>query len=142
MIVLIFRFLQLINDPYMELSGMCNLAETYIKLHDFDHAQEILNDVYQSIQKIPAEYKKVLIFSDLTMLFSSVDPQKAKKCLKQGIERLNNVESDKNPMASKRIVLALVRINFIEPDSELINVALQVSSKITEPVDYVDSLIQ
>jgi len=141
MIVLIFRFLQLINDPYMELAGMCNLAETYIKLHDFDHAREILDDVYQSLQKIPAEYKKVLILSDLTMLFSTIDPQKAKKCLEQGIERLNNVEFDKNPMASKRIVLAIVRMNVIEPDSELINVALQVSSKITEPVEFVDSLI-
>jgi tetratricopeptide (TPR) repeat protein len=141
MIVLIFRFLQLINDPYMELSGMCNLAETYIKLHDFDHAQEILNDVYKSLPKIPAEYKKVLILSDLTILFSTIDPQKAKKCLDQGIERLNTVEVDKNPMARKRIVLAIVQMNVIEPNSELINVALQVSSKITEPVDYVDSLI-
>jgi tetratricopeptide (TPR) repeat protein len=141
MIVLIFRFLQLINDPYMELAGLCNLADTYIKLHDFDHAREILENVYQSLQKIPAEYKKVLILSDLTMLFSTIDPHKAKKCLEQGIERLNNVEFDKNPMASKRIVLAIVRMNVIEPDSELINVALQVSSKITEPVEYVDSLI-
>jgi len=141
MIVLIFRFLQLINDPYLELAGLCNLADTYIKLHDFDHAREILDDVYQSLQKIPAEYKKVLILSDLTMLFSTIDPHKAKKCLEQGIERLNNVESDKNPMASKRIVLAIVQMNVIEPDSELINVALQVSSKITEPVEYVDSLI-
>ena len=141
MIVLIFRFLQLINDPYMELAGMCNLAETYIKLHDFDHAREILDDVYQSLQKIPVEYKKVLILADLTMLFCTFDPLKAKKCLEQGIERLNNVESDKNPMARKRIVLAIVRMYGIEPDSELINLALQVSSKITEPVEYVDSLI-
>jgi hypothetical protein len=141
MIVLIFRFLQLINDPYMELAGMCNLADTYIKLHDFDHGREILDDVYQSLQKIPAEYKKVLILSDLTMLFSTIDPHKAKKCLEQGIERLKNVEFDKNPMASKRIVLAIVRMNVIEPDRELINVALQVSSKITEPVEFVDSLI-
>jgi hypothetical protein len=141
MIVLIFRFLQLINDPYMELAGLCNLADTYIKLHDFDHAREILEDVYLSLQKIPAEYKKVLILSDLTMLFSIIDPNKAKMCLKQGIERLNNVESDKNPMASKRIVLAIVQMNVIEPDSELINIALQVSSKITEPAEYVDSLI-
>jgi tetratricopeptide (TPR) repeat protein len=141
MIVLIFRFLQLINDPYMELAGLCNLAETYIKLHDFDHARKILDDVYQSIQKIPAEYKKVLILSDLAMLFSTIDPVKAKKCLEQGIERLNNVESDQNPMVSKRIVLAIVRMNAVEPDSELINTAFQVSSKITEPVEYVDSLI-
>jgi tetratricopeptide (TPR) repeat protein len=141
MIVLIFRFLQLINDPYLELAGLCNLAETYIKLQDFDHARKILDDVYQSIQKIPAEYKKVLILSDLATLFSTIDPVKAKTYLEQGIERLKNVEPDQNPMASKRIVLAIVRMNAVEPDSELINTAFQVSSKITEPVEYVDSLI-
>ena len=141
MIVLIFRYLQLINDPYMELSGMCNLADTYIKLHDYDHAREILNDVCQSLEKIPAEYKKILILADLTILYSTIDPQKARKCLEQGIKRLNKVEIDKNPMASKRIVLAIVQMNLIEPDSKLIDTALHVSSKITEPGDYVDSLI-
>ena len=141
MIVLIFRFLQLINDPYLELAGLCNLAETYIKLHDFDHARKILDDVYQSIQKIPVEYKKVLILSDLATLFSTIDPVKAKIYLEEGIERLKNVEPDQNPMASKRIVLAIVRMNAVEPNSELINTAFQVSSKITEPVEYVDSLI-
>ena len=44
-------------------------------------------------------------------------------------------------MASKRIVLAIVQMNLIEPDSKLIDTALHVSSKITEPGDYVDSLI-
>ena len=141
MIVLIFRFLQLINDPYAEMAGLCNLAETYIKLRDFDHAREILDDVYQSIPKIPAEFKKVLILSHLAMLFCSIDPKKAKQCLEQGIQRLKYVESDKKSMASKRFVLAIVRINIIDPDSDLINVALQVSSLITEPVEYVDSLI-
>jgi hypothetical protein len=141
MIVLIFRFLQLINDPYIELAGLCNLADTYIKLRDFDHAREILVDVYQSLPKIPDEYKKVLILADLTMLFSTIDQDNAKKCLEQGIERLNNVESEKNPMARKRIVLSIVQMNFVQPDSELITVALNVSSKISDPVEYVDSLI-
>ena len=125
----------------MELSGMCNLAETYIKLHDYDHAREILSDVCQSLEKIPAEYKKILILADLSILYSTIDPQKARKCLEQGIKRLNKVEIDKNPMASKRIVLAIVQMNLIEPDSRLIDTAMQISSKITEPVDYVDSLI-
>ena len=57
------------------------------------------------------------------------------------IKRLDKVEIDKNPMASKRIVLAIVQMNLIEPDSKLIDTALHVSSKITEPGDYVDSLI-
>ena len=141
MIVLIFRFLQLINDPYMKLTGLCNLADTYIKLHDFNRAREILDDVYKSIPKIPTEYKKVLILSDLTILFCSIDPTSAEKCLEQGIQQLNNVESDKNSAASKRIVLAIVRFNSINPNSELINVALQIASKIADPVEYVDSLI-
>ena len=44
-------------------------------------------------------------------------------------------------MASKRIVLAIVRLNVIRPDSAFITIALEVSSKIADPVEYVDSLI-
>ncbi|MCK9592066.1 MAG: hypothetical protein M0Q91_08685 [Methanoregula sp.] len=141
MIVLIFRFLQLISDPYVELAGLCNLADTYIKIQDLDRARQILDDVRQSLPKIPDEHKKVLILSELTILFCSIDPKKAKKCLECAIKRLNNVDSDKKSVTSKRIVLAIVRLNTIEPESELINVALEVSSKIAEPVEYVDSLI-
>ncbi len=79
MINLIFRFLQLIHDPTSGLTGLCNLAESFIKLHDFDRAREILDDVYQSLQKIPAEFQKVLILSDLTMLFSTVSIQTNQK---------------------------------------------------------------
>ena len=31
--------------------------------------REILNDVCQSLEKIPAEYKKILILADLTILY-------------------------------------------------------------------------
>ncbi len=141
MIVLIFRFLQLINDPYVEFTGLCNLADTYIKIGDYDRARQILGDVRQSLPRIQDDYRKVLILSDLTILFCTIDPEEAKKCLENGIKRLNNVESDKKSVASKRIVLAIVRLNAIAPENELINIALEVSSKIAEPVEYVDSLI-
>ena len=95
MIVLIFRFLQLINDPYMELAGLCNLADTYIKIRDFDRARQILDDVRQSLSKIPDEFRKIFILSDLAILFSAIDPDKAGTCLEQGIKRLDNVENDK-----------------------------------------------
>jgi hypothetical protein len=141
MIVLIFRFLQLINDPYMELAGLCNLADTYIKIRDFDRAHQILDDVRQSLSKIPDEFRKIFILSDLAILFSGIDPDIAGTCLEQGIKRLDNVENDKKSVASKRIVLAIVRLNVIRPDSTFITIALEVSSKIADPVEYVDSLI-
>jgi hypothetical protein len=141
LIVLIFRFLQLINDPYMELTGLCNLADTYIKIEDFDRARQILGDVRQSLPKITDDYRKVLILSELTILYCTIDPNEAKKCLEHGIKRLNTIESDKKSEASKRIVLAIVRLNAIAPENELITIALEVASKIAEPVEYVDSLI-
>jgi hypothetical protein len=141
MIVLIFRFLQLINDPYMELAGLCNLADTYIKVRNFDRARQILDDVRQSLPKIPDEYKKVLILSDLTILYCAIDPKEAKKCLEQGIKRLDTLEPDKKSLASKRIVSAVVRLNTVQPEDGLFTIALEVSSKIAEPGDYVDSLI-
>lgn len=141
MIVLIFRFLQLINDPYMELAGLCNLAETYIKVRDFDRAHQIMDDIRLSLPKIPDEYKKVIILAELAMLYCDIDPKEAKKCLETGIKRLNSVESEKKSTASKQVVRAIVRLNTVLPESDLIAVALDVASKIAEPVEYVDSLI-
>jgi hypothetical protein len=125
----------------MELAGLCNLADTYIRIRDFERARQILDDVRLSLSKIPDEYKKIFILSDLAILFSAIDPDKAGKYLEQGIKRLDNVEIDKKSVASKRIVLAIVRLNAIRPDSAFITIALEVSSKIVDPVEFVDSLI-
>ena len=141
MINLIFYFLQLINDAYVKLTGLCNLAESSIKLHEFDRARKILDDVYLSLNTIQAEYQKILILSDLTLLFCSIDPDKAKLCLDDAIPRLDHVESDKNSVTRKRIVLAIVQLNLVKSDSEMIRLASEVASKIADPVEYLDSLI-
>jgi len=140
MISLIFRLLQLINNLYVRLNGLCNLAESSIKLSEFDRARMILDDVCRALPEIPAEYQKVLILSDLTILLCSIDPNRAKKCLEQAIQRLEYIESDENSSTRKRIISAFVRLNEIKPDSELINRSIEVVSKITDPVEYIDSL--
>ena len=59
----------------------------------------------------------------------------------QGIKRLEKVENDKKSVASKRIVLAIVQLNQYGRINAFITIALEVSSKIADPVEYVDSLI-
>ncbi len=140
MIGLIFRFLQLINNVYVRLSGLCNLAESSIKLSDVNHALMILDDVCQALPTIPAAYQKVLVLSDLAILFCSIDPDRAKKCLEQAIQGLEFIESEENSGTRKRIISAIVRLNEISPDSDLISRSLEVASKITDPVEYIDSL--
>jgi tetratricopeptide (TPR) repeat protein len=140
MIGLIFRFLQLISNLYVRLSGLCSLAESSIKLSDLDHALTILDDVCQALPKIPAEYQKVIILSDLAILFCSIDPDRAKKCLEQAIQGLEFIEPEENSGTRKRIISAIVRLNEICPDDGLINRSLEVASKITDPVEYIDSL--
>jgi hypothetical protein len=138
---LIFHFLQLIHDTYIRLTGLCNLAESFIKLHEFVRAKEILDDVYLSVNQIQPEFQKILILSDLMILYSSIDPNKSKKCLDDAILRFESIESDKNSITRKRIVLAIVQLNAVKPDSELIAIVSEVSSKIKDPVEYIDSLI-
>jgi hypothetical protein len=69
MIKLLFYFIQLINDTYVKLTGLCNLADSSIKLHEFDRAREILDDVYLSVNQILPEFQKILILSDLMFLY-------------------------------------------------------------------------
>jgi hypothetical protein len=141
LINLIFHFLQLIHDTYIRLTGLCNLAESFIKLHESVRAKEILDDVYLSVNQIQPEFQKILILSDLMILYSSIDPNKSKKCLDDAILRFESIESDKNSITRKRIVLAIVQLNAVKPNGELIAIVSEVSSKIKDPVEYIDSLI-
>ena len=141
MVNLIFYFLQLIHDTYIRLTGLCNLAESFLKLHEFDRAKKIIDDVYRSVNQIQPEFQKVLILSDLMILYSSIDPDKSQKCLDEAILRFETIEPDKNSITRKRIVLAIVQLNAVKPDRELIAIASEVSSKIEDPVEYIDSLI-
>jgi hypothetical protein len=140
MINLIFYFLKLINDTYIRLTGLCNLAESFIKLHESDRAKEMSDDVYLSVNQIQPEFQKILILSDLMILYRSIDINKSKKCLDDAILRFKNVEPDKNSITRKRIVLAIVQLNSVKPDSELITIASEVSSKIEDPREYINSL--
>ena len=140
MISLIFRFLQLINNVFIRLSGLCSLAESAIKLSEFDRAQAILDGVCRELPRIPGEYQKILILSDLAILYCSIDPDRARKCLDRGIQRLEYIEPDENSSTRKRVISAIVRLNEVGPDPELVNLSIQVASKITDPVDYIESL--
>ena len=140
MISLIFRFLQLINNVFIRLTGLCSLAESSIKLSEFDRARVVLEDICRECKKIPADYQKVLILSNLTILYCSIDPDRAKKCLDRAIQRLESVESDENSSTRKRVISAIVRLNETEPDPGLAQCALHVVSKVTDPVEYIESL--
>jgi hypothetical protein len=140
MINLIFRFLQLIQNVFIRLTGLCSLAESAIKLSEFDRARAILDGVCSELKKIPAEYQKVLILSDLAIMYCSIDLNRAKKCLDRAIQRLEYIEPDADSSTRKRVISAMVRLNEIEPDHELANRSIQIASKITDPVDYIESL--
>ena len=141
MVNLIFYYLMLIHDNYIRLTGLCNLAESFIKLHEFDRAREILDDVYLSVNQIQPEFQKILILSHLMILYGPIDPDRSKICLDDAILRFETIESDKNSITRKRIVSAIVQLNAVKPDSELIAIASDISSKIEDPVEYIDSLI-
>ena len=79
--------------------------------------------------------------SYLATSYSEIDAPAAEKFLMQGIEQLDTVEFDKDAMTRRQIVLALVRLNAINPENKWYATALRVVKKITEPVEYVNSLI-
>ena len=104
MIGLIFRFLQLINNVYIRLTGLCSLAESSIRLSEYERARGILDDVCSLLIKIPEEYQKVLILSDLAILFCGIDMIRAKKCLDKAIQLLEYIGPDENSSTRKRVI--------------------------------------
>ncbi|MFA4824445.1 MAG: hypothetical protein WC593_04730 [Methanoregula sp.] len=138
---LMYRVLHLIQDPYNRLTGLLNLADSAFKSGDTEHSSEILKEVFDSLQNLPAEYQKVIVLADLTTLFCHIDQKMAKNCLDVGIQILESVEFPNSTIARRQIIFAIVSLNTITPDNSLVNVAFNIVSKIKEPVDYINSLI-
>ena len=135
------RLLQRINNPYVKLSGLCNLANLLIKLENYPRAREILDETCNLLPILPKEYEKILILADLTSLFCHLDKEVAKKCLETGLRKLDSVERDKNSIARKQIVYAIVNLNAVDPKNEWATIATNVALEIDIPVEFVHSLI-
>jgi hypothetical protein len=138
---LIDRLLHFVNDPYVKLHGMCNLADTCIRIKNNLRAEKILDEAYEAVGFLHAEYQKVLILADLTTLYCYIDPTKAKTCLDRGLQQLTVVEFDSDAIARRQIVAAMVSLNTIMPNAGRIALVLQIIEKIIDPVEYVNALL-
>jgi hypothetical protein len=138
---LVSRIIRMIGDPFARLSGLTGLADSLIDLPDIPRAREVLEEIAAGLAGLSAEYQKILLLSDLTILYCRIDAGTAAACLLDGIRRLENVESDREAVARRQLVLAIVRLNAIKPESRWADTALRVVSRIADPVEYINSLI-
>ncbi|OPX61915.1 MULTISPECIES: hypothetical protein [unclassified Methanoregula] len=138
---LVSRILRMIVDPFVRLSGLAGLAESVIQLQDLAQAKPVLEEIKNGLKDLPAEYQKILLLSDLTILYCRIDTGTASECLREGIRRLEGVEYNREALARRQIVFAIVRLNTVLPESRWVDTALQVISKITDPIEYINSLI-
>ncbi len=138
---LISRILQMIGDPYVRLSGLAALADSLIPLGDIPRVRKVLEEIASGLEELPAEYQKILLLADLAILYCRIDAEKAAECLRDGIQRLENVEFDREAVARRQVVLAVVRLHAVTPESRYIDTALQVVRKIQDPVEYINALI-
>ncbi|MGB9177346.1 MAG: hypothetical protein WCB46_11530 [Methanoregula sp.] len=138
---LISRILQMIDDPFIRLSGLAGLAESLIQLQDISRAKTLLEEIAASLRDLPAGYQKVLLLSDLAIIYCRIDTKSASECLLDGIQQLEKVEIDQESVARRQIVFAIARLNAIVPESRWVGLALQVIDKIADPIEYINSLI-
>jgi hypothetical protein len=138
---LISRILQMIGDPFVRLSGLTVLAESLIQLQDIPRANKVLEEIAAGLKDLPTEEQKVLLLSDLAILYCRIDTGTASECLLDGIQRLEKVEPDREAEARRQIVFAIARLNAIQPESRWVDIALLVVRKIADPPEYIDSLI-
>lgn len=138
---LVSRTIRLIGDPFVRSEGLTGLAESLIRLHDIPRAKTVLEEIAAGIKDLPAEYQKVFLLSDLAILYCRIDTDRAAAFLLDAIQRLDTVEFDREAVARRQIVFAIVRLNTIQPESRWIDIALQVVRKIQEPIEYINSLI-
>ena len=138
---LISRILQMVSDPFARLSGLVGLAESLTQLQDNPRARKVLGEIAAGLKDLPTEEQKVLLLSDLAILYCRIDTGTASECLLEGISRLEKVESDREAVVRRQIVVAIARLNAVQPDHRWVDSALQVARKIADPPEYINSLI-
>jgi hypothetical protein len=138
---LIHNFLDLTRDPFVRLNGLCTLADSAIQIHEEKCAHIILDEVFSAIPKLSVEYQKILVLADLTIRYRDLNPEKAKFCLDEGLKRLHIVESDKDTVARRQIVFAIVSMKDILTEDTRTSLVLEVIAKLSDPVEYVKALI-
>jgi hypothetical protein len=138
---LISGIIQRITNPYAKLTGLCNLLDAAIKSKDFNRSLQIRREVCFNLPNLPTQYQKILILSDLATLYSHTEPQLSTRCIQQAIQHLESVEIDKDELARRHIVIALVSLHGADPKAVWINSAVSIIQKISNPVDYIHSLI-
>jgi hypothetical protein len=138
---LIHNFLDLTQDPFVRLNGLCTLADSAIQIHEENCAQIILDEIFSAVPKLSAEYQKVLILADLAIGYRDLNPEKSKFCLNEGLKKLHNVESDKDAVARRQIVFTIVSMNGILPENKRISLLLEVIAKLSDPIEYAKALI-
>ena len=138
---LLYRVIQMIGDPYFRLSGLCSLAEIVTRLTDTSYSQTILDTVAAHLDDLVLGYQKGLILSHLASTYCQIDEAIAEQYLMQGIHQLAEVEPDKDVDVRHMIVRAIVQLNTIHPDTKWHRIALDIAGKISDPVEYVNTMI-
>ena len=138
---LVHRILLMINDPYIRLTGLCDLADLLTHLGRPDHAKQVLEDVVNNLDILTVGYQKVLVLSYLSSSYCQIDLPASEQFLMKGIGQLDDIEFDKVATTSHQVVLAIVRMNTTHPNSRWYTLALQIAQRITEPVEYVNTLV-
>ena len=138
---LIHHLLDLTHDPFIRLRGLCSLADAAVNISDENLARKILDEVHLLVPNLPAEYQKILILADLTSGYSNIDPEKARLCLNEGLNKLQFVEPDQNTVVRRQIVSVVVRMTTLLPEKIRMDLILEVISNVSDPIEYVNALI-
>lgn len=138
---LIHHLLDLTRDPFIRLRELCSLADSALNINDEKLARRILEEVYLSVPNLPAEYQKILILADLTAGYRELDPEKAKLCLNEGLNKLQFVEPEQNTVVRRKIISVIVMVNTLLPEKMRMDLILEVISNVSDPIEYVNALI-
>ncbi|EJG07428.1 hypothetical protein Metli_1477 [Methanofollis liminatans DSM 4140] len=130
-----------IANPYTRYSGMCTLAEGYLRIHDLERGWSVLREIHEGVGELTVAHEKALILSDIAGLMAKVDPEEAYDCFQEAMALLPAVDPEMGGIVRKHLVFSLVSLHAIEPREENIAAVTGLIEAIEDPTDYVNSLI-
>ncbi|TAJ44175.1 hypothetical protein [Methanofollis fontis] len=130
-----------IGNLYTRFSGMCTLAEGYLRLHDTERAAEILGDVRRGTADMGIPHERALILSDSAGLIARIDIDAGYESFEEAFTLLPEIDPEMGGIVRKHLVFSLVSLHALRADETNTAIAIRLINAIEEPVDFVNSLV-
>ena len=137
---LMYRLFEHTGDVYSRYSGMYRIVGAYTALGNERRAEEIVENLHETIGAIADPSVHTIMLTDLVGLMAGIDHIAARDYLTEAQGMLRFIDPEREAFVRKNLIYAARNLNAVNRLEENVDWAVEQVSRIEDPVEYVDAL--